>query len=60
MTIIANANLIYHILTRHVVGGNYSLWIVILQEFDLEFAKSKSKKSMVFAELICALPRTDQ
>ena len=43
-----------------MLGGKYSRWIVILQEFDLEFAKSKSKKSLVFAELICDLPRTDQ
>ena len=27
-------------------------WIVILQEFDLDFQSSKSKKSLVFAELI--------
>ena len=50
----------YHILTRQVLRGKYSCWIVILHEFDLEFAKSKSKKSLVFAELICELPRTDQ
>jgi len=50
----------YHTLTRQVLGGKYSRWIAILQEFDLEFAKSKSKKSLVFAELICELPRTDQ
>jgi len=50
----------YHILTRQVLWGKYYHWIVILQEFDLEFAKSKSKKSLVFSELICALPRTDQ
>eukprot|EP00253_Pinus_taeda_P017078 PITA_17078 len=27
-------------------GGKYSKWIEILQEFDLEFKKSKSKKSL--------------
>ena len=46
----------YYILTRQVLGGKYSRWIVILQEFDLEFAKTTSKKSFVFAELICDLP----
>eukprot|EP00253_Pinus_taeda_P030032 PITA_30032 len=30
--------------------------IVILQEFDLEFTTAKSKKSLVFAELLCSLP----
>ena len=31
-------------------------WIVILQEFDLEFTTAKSTKSLVFADLICSLP----
>jgi hypothetical protein len=45
-----------HILTRQLLGGKYSKWIVILQEFNLEFEHTKSKKSLVFAELICDLP----
>jgi hypothetical protein len=40
-------------------GGGYSKWIVILQEFDLEFEQAKSKKSLVFSELICDLPSTE-
>jgi hypothetical protein len=31
---------------------------VILQEFDLEFEHAKSKKSLVFAELICDFPHS--
>jgi hypothetical protein len=58
--VIADSNPMYHILTRQVLGGKYSKWIVILQEFDLEFAKSKAKKSLVFAELICDLPHADE
>jgi hypothetical protein len=58
--VIADSNLMYHILTRQVLGGKYSKWIIILQEFDLEFAKSKAKKSLVFAELICDIPHTDE
>ena len=50
----------YYILTHQVLAGKYSRWIVILQEFDLEFTKSTSKKSLVFAELICDLPRTTE
>ena len=45
-----------YILSRQLLGGKYSKWIVILQEFDLEFIKSKSKKSLVLAELLCDLP----
>jgi hypothetical protein len=45
-----------HILTRQFLGGKYSKWIVILQEFDLEFERAKSKKSLVFAKLICDFP----
>eukprot|EP00253_Pinus_taeda_P019926 PITA_19926 len=39
-----------------LLGGKYSKWIFILQEFDLEFATAKLKKSLVFAELIFSLP----
>jgi len=38
------------------MGGKYSKWIEILQDFDLEFIKSKSKKALVFVELLCDLP----
>ena len=55
-TVLADQNLMYYILTRQVLGGKYSRWIVILQEFDLEFAKATSKKSLVFTELMCDLP----
>jgi hypothetical protein len=59
-TVITDSNPMYHILTHQVLGGKYSKWIVILQEFNLEFAKSKSKKSLVFAELICNFPHADE
>jgi hypothetical protein len=42
-------------LTRRVIGGKINRWVVILQEFDLDFVSSKSKKSLVFAELISEL-----
>ena len=48
-----------YILTKQLLGGKYSKWIVILQEFDLEFEKSKSKKYLVFAELMCDFFRVD-
>jgi hypothetical protein len=59
-TVIADSNPMCHVLTRQVLGGKYSKWIVILQEFDLEFTKAKAKKSLVFAELIYAFPHTDE
>ena len=58
-TVISNCNPMMYILTKQLLGGKYSKWIVILQEFDLEFEKSKAKKSLVFAELICDFLRTD-
>ena len=59
-TVYADSNPMYYVLTRQVLEGKYSRWIVILQEFELEFAKTTSNKSLVFAELICDLPRTTE
>jgi hypothetical protein len=58
-TMISHCNPMQHILTRQLLGGKYSKWIVILQEFDLEFECAKSKNSLVFAELICDFPHSD-
>src|ERR1700722_16452294 len=55
-TILSDCNPMTYILSRQLLGGKYSKWIVILQEFDLEFTAAKSKKSLVFAELLCSLP----
>ena len=55
-TVISDCNPMTYILTHQFLGGKYSKWIVILQEFDLEFTTSKSKKSLVFADLIFSLP----
>ena len=54
--VLSYKNPMYYILTRQVLGGKYSQWIFILQEFDLEFSKSTSKKSLVLAKLMCDLP----
>jgi hypothetical protein len=58
-TVISHCNPIEHILTRQLLGGKYSKWILILQEFDLKFERAKSKKSLVFAELICDFPYSE-
>jgi hypothetical protein len=58
-TVISHCNPMQHILTRQFLGGKYSKWIVILQEFDLEFECAKSKKSLVFGELIYDFPHSE-
>jgi hypothetical protein len=58
-TVISNCNPMKHILTQQLLGGKYYKWIVILQDFYLEFECAKSKKSLVFSELICDLPSTE-
>jgi hypothetical protein len=54
--VVVNVNPFQYVLTRCIIGGKYNKWIVILQEFDLDFASEKSKKSLVFAELISDFP----
>jgi hypothetical protein len=54
--VISNYNPMQHILTRQFLGGKYSKWIVILEDFDLEFERAKSKKYLVFSKLTCDLP----
>jgi hypothetical protein len=58
--VVADVNPFQYVLTRRIIGGKYNKWIVILQEFDLDFASSKSKKSLVFEELISDFPRLDE
>src|SRR6267378_3767178 len=43
-----------------MIGGKYNKWIVILQEFNLEFVSAKSKKSLIFAELISDFPNVEE
>ena len=43
-----------------MIGGKYNKWIVILQEFNLEFASTNSKKSLIFVELISDFPSLDE
>jgi hypothetical protein len=55
-TVIADVNPFQYVLTRRIIGVKYNKWIDILQEFDLDFASAKSKKSLVFAELMSDFP----
>ena len=43
-----------------MIGGKYNKWIVILQEFDLELVLAKSKKSLIFVELMSDFPNLDE
>lgn len=56
MFVLAAVNPFQFVLSRQVIGDKYNRWIVILQEFDREFLSAKSKKSLVFVELISELP----
>ena len=55
-TLVVDVNTFQYVLSRRIVGGKFNKWIVILQEFDLVFQSAKSKKSLVFAELIEEFP----
>ena len=58
--VISHINPFQFVLTRKMLGGKYNKWIVILQEFDLEFVSTKSKKSLIFVELISDFPNFDE
>ena len=49
-------NMFQQVLSRCIIEGKFNKWIVILQDFDLDFQSAKSKKSLVFAELIAEFP----
>ena len=51
-TVVVDVNPFQYVLSQGIVGEKFNKWIVILQEFDLNFQSDKSKKSLVFAELI--------
>jgi hypothetical protein len=54
--VIADSNPMQYLLSRRQVNDKFARWIVILQEYDLEFSTPKSKKAFVLAELVMALP----
>jgi hypothetical protein len=38
------------------MNENFSRWIIILQEYNLDFSTPKTKKSLVLSELIMMFP----
>ena len=57
---VAHVNPFQLVLTRRMIGGKYNKWIVILQEFNLEFISAKLKKSLIFVELISNFPSVEE
>jgi hypothetical protein len=57
---VEDINPFQYILTRHIIGGKYKKWIVILQEIDLDFVSVKYKKLLVFYDLISDFPLLDE
>jgi hypothetical protein len=53
--VVADSNPMQYLLSRRKVNGKFIRWIVILQEYDLEFSTPKRKKALVLAELVTAL-----
>jgi hypothetical protein len=58
--VVVDVNPFQYVLTRRIIRGKYNKWIFILQEFDPDIASTKSKKSLVFTELISDFPRLDE
>jgi hypothetical protein len=54
--VIADSNPMQYLLSRRQVNGKFTRWIIILQEYDLEFSTPKSKKALILPELVMALP----
>jgi hypothetical protein len=45
-----------YLLSQRQINGKFTRWIVILQEYDLEFSTPKRNKSLMLAELITTFP----
>jgi hypothetical protein len=45
----------YWLICRQI-NGKFTRWIIILQEYNLEFSTPKRNKSLVLAELVTAFP----
>jgi hypothetical protein len=54
--VFADSNPMQYLLSHRQVNGKFTQWIIILQEYDLKFSTLKSKKALILAELVTALP----
>ena len=51
-----DVNPFQYVLSWQILKLKFNKWIVILEYFDLDFLSTKSKKSIVFVELISKFP----
>jgi hypothetical protein len=54
--VIADSNPMQYLLSHWQINGKFSRWIIILQEYNVEFSTPKSKKALILAELVTAFP----
>jgi hypothetical protein len=54
--VVENSNPMQYLLSRREINGKFSRWIIILQEYDLEFSTPKRKKALVLSELVTTFP----
>jgi hypothetical protein len=54
--VVADSNPMQYFLSRRKANDKFARWIVILQEYDLNFSTPKTKKALVHAELVTTLP----
>jgi len=49
---VTNSNAMDFLLIQQIISGKYACWIIVLQEFYIEFVTPKSKKGLALTELI--------
>jgi hypothetical protein len=54
--VVVDSNPMHYLLSHRQINGKFSRWIIILQEYDLEFTTPKRKKSLILVELMVDLP----
>jgi hypothetical protein len=54
--VIADSNPMQYLHSRRKIHGKFARWIIILQEYDLEFSTPKRKKSLILTKLVMAFP----
>jgi hypothetical protein len=54
--VIVDSNPMHYLLSHRQINGKFSRWIVILQEYDLDFTTPKRKKSLILSELLVDFP----
>jgi hypothetical protein len=54
--VVEDSNPMQYFLSHRQINGKFSRWIVILQEYDLEFSTPKRKKALILTELITVFP----